>query len=176
MNRTFVGTAVAAALAFGATAAQAQGSAEIEELKAQMQALQAKLEKLEQQQKTQQESQDKATDAVAQVKSNVGDWVGRFQWKGDLRYRNETIDQEFALDERNRDRIRLRAGFVARVNDTVRAEVQATTTEGSDPRSSNQTLTNTDSRKPLDLDTAFFEWAPNASFKATLGKMRYPWV
>jgi hypothetical protein len=167
---------VGAGLTVVAPHASAQGTSDIEALREQLNALQAKIEQLETQQKAQAESTDKATDAVAQVKSNVGDWVGRFQWKGDLRYRNETIDQQFALDERNRDRIRLRAGFVARVNDTVRAEVQATTTEGSDPRSSNQTLTNTDSRKALDLDTAFFEWAPNASFRTTLGKMRYPWV
>jgi hypothetical protein len=167
---------VGAGLTVVAASASAQGTSEIEALRGELNALQAKIEQLERQQKAQAESADKTTDAVAQVKSNVGDWVGRFQWKGDLRYRNETIDQEFALDERNRDRIRLRAGFVARVNDTVRAEVQATTTEGSDPRSSNQTLTNTDSRKALDLDTAFFEWAPNASFRTTLGKMRYPWV
>jgi hypothetical protein len=176
VKQKIVAAGVAAALTSFASVASAQGTSEIEALREQLNVLQAKIEQLEKQQKAQAESSDKTTDAVAQVKSNVGDWVGRFQWKGDLRYRNETIDQEFAADERNRDRIRLRAGFVARVNDTVRAEVQATTTEGSDPRSSNQTLTNTDSRKPLDLDTAFFEWAPNASFKATLGKMRYPWV
>src|SRR5687768_7971489 len=143
MKSKLIPIAVAGALTFVATGASAQGTGEIEALREQLNALQAKIEQLEKQQKSQQESSDKTTDAVAQVKSNVGDWVGRFQWKGDLRYRNETIDQEFALDERNRDRIRLRAGFVARVNDTVRAEVQATTTEGSDPRSSNQTLTNT---------------------------------
>jgi hypothetical protein len=171
-----IAAGVAAALTSLTPVASAQGTSEIEALREQLNALQSKIEQLEKQQRAQAESADKTTDAVAQVKSNVGDWVGRFQWKGDLRYRNETIDQEFALDERNRDRIRLRAGFVARVNDTVRAEVQATTTEGGDPRSSNQTLTNTDSRKALDLDTAFFEWAPNASFKTTLGKMRYPWV
>lgn len=176
MNRTMVGVAVAAALALAAPGARAQGSAEIDELRAQLQTLQGKLEKLEQQQKAQQESQDKATDAVAQVKSNVGDWVGRFQWRGDLRYRNETIDQEFAADERNRDRIRLRAGFLARVNETLRVEVGAATTEGGDPRSSNQTLTNPNSRKALDLDVAYAEWQPNAHWRATFGKMRYPWA
>jgi hypothetical protein len=176
MNRTIVGVAVAAALAFAIPDAHAQGSAEIDTLRSQLQEMQAKLEKLEQQQKAQQDSQDKATDAVAQVKSGVGDWVTRFQWKGDLRYRNETIDQEFAADERNRDRIRARAGFVARVNDTLKAEVQAATTEGGDARSSNQTLTNPNSRKALDLDMAYAEWQPNAHWRATFGKMRYPWA
>ena len=80
------------------------------------------------------------------------------------------------MAERNRDRIRARLGFFAKVNDTVRVEMQATTAEGFDSRSSNQTLTNANARKALDLDTAYAEWAPNANWKLTLGKMRYPWV
>ena len=59
-----------------------------------------------------------------------------FTWKGDLRYRNETIEQQYTPD-RNRDRIRVRTGFVAKVNDTVKAEVGISTAENGDPRSSN---------------------------------------
>jgi hypothetical protein len=119
---------------------------------------------------------------VAQQRANVGDWVGRFQWKGDFRYRNETIDQEFVHSQRNRDRIRARFGFFAKVNDTLRVEMQATTDENlsggssGDARSSNQTLTDANSRKEVDLDTAYAEWTPNARNKVTFGKMRYPWV
>ena len=124
----------------------------------------------------QQESIDRTADNLAKTTANVGEWVGRWQWKGDLRYRNENIDQEFTARERNRDRIRVRAGFFARVNDTIRVEVQATTTENGDARSSNQTLTDGNSRKALDLDTAYAEWSPNANWKLTAGKMRYPWI
>jgi hypothetical protein len=172
--RSFSIPAVALVLACAASGAQAQ-SAEIAELKAQLAALQARVEQLEKQQQAQQESQDRTTDVLAQTRSSIGDWVGRFQWKGDLRYRNETIDQEFAARERNRDRIRLRAGFVARVNDKLRTEVMMATTENGDARSSNQTLTNANSRKSLDLDMAYAEWQPNEQWKATFGKMRYPW-
>jgi outer membrane murein-binding lipoprotein Lpp len=178
MKRHSIPTTVAGLLVAGALSmpAGAQGSGEMAELKAQLQALQSKIEALEKQQQAQQESQDRATDAIAQARSNIGDWVGRFQWKGDLRYRNENIDQEFASSERNRDRIRLRAGFFARVNETLRVEVMAATTENDDARSSNQTLTNFNSRKTLDLDVAYAEWQPAESWKATFGKMRYPWV
>ena len=96
-------------------------------MKAQLQALSAKVEEMEKQQKTQVEAQDRATDQIAQQRSAVGEWVGRFQWKGDLRYRNETIDQEFTAQKRNRDRIRARGGFFARVNDTLRVELQMAT-------------------------------------------------
>src|SRR5262245_30719774 len=138
MNKKLVSAAVTAALLSAACvpAAQAQGSAELQELKAQLEALQKKVASMEEAQQKQAEVQekqgelqDKTLDQVAQQRANVGDWVGRFQWKGDLRYRNETIDQEFVHSNRNRDRIRARFGFFARVNDTVRVEMQATTAE-----------------------------------------------
>ena len=176
---------------------------EFNALKAQFEALQGRLAQIEQQQQSQttavtqataavetqkaanadlQDSIDRTSDNLAKTAANVGEWVGRFQWKGDLRYRNETIDQQYVSGTRNRDRIRLRAGFFAKVNDTVRVEMQMTTTEhtltaaNGDPRSPNQTLTDVNSRKALDLDTAYAEWQPNPMWKVTLGKMRYPWV
>jgi outer membrane murein-binding lipoprotein Lpp len=181
MKNKLIEAAVAAALLSAACIpANAQGTAELEQLKAQLQALQAKVEEMEKAQKAQGDTQDKTIDMIAQQRANVGDWVGRFQWKGDLRYRNETIDQEFTAQKRNRDRIRLRAGFFARVNDTLRVEVQATTDEAiggnGDARSSNVTLTDANSRKRFDLDTAYAEWTPNANWKATFGKMRQPWA
>ena len=125
-----------------------------------------------------QESIDRTADNLART---VGEgassgWLGRWIWKGDLRVRNETIDQEATVTDRNRNRIRLRAGAFARVNDNTRVEIQFTTTEGGDARSSNQTFTDASSRKALDLDTAYVEWSPNDQWKITAGKMRYPWV
>jgi hypothetical protein len=179
MTKHLTSFACAALLLAGlAPAARAQGS-DLDQLKEQLAALQAKVAELEQQQKAQGEAQEHTTDVLAQTRSGVGEWVGRFQFKGDVRYRNETIDQEAAVSKRNRDRVRLRFGAVARVNDTVRAEVQLTTDENvgaeGDARSPNRTLTDANSRKEIDFDTAFVEWAPNAYWKATLGKMRYPW-
>src|SRR5262245_29620321 len=113
MKNKLMTAAVVAALSSAACipVASAQGTAELEQLKAQLQALQAKVEEMEKQQKAQTEAQERATDMIAQQRTNVGEWVSRFQWKGDLRYRNETIDQEGTAQKRNRDRIRLRGGF-----------------------------------------------------------------
>ena len=192
-----LGAATAVEAQQAAARPAAVSAADVEALKAQLQALQSRLAELEAAQKAQdeqiaaaksaagaataataeqQDAIDRNTDSLAQTRASVGDWVGRWTWKGDLRYRNENIDQEFTLRERNRDRIRARVGFVAKVNDTMKVEVQATTTENFDARSSNQTLTDANSRKALDLDTAYAEWAPNAHWKLTLGKMKYPWV
>lgn len=175
MSHRLIAAAVSGILAAVPLAAPAAAD-EVSELRAQLEAIQKRLADLEKQQAEAAEAQERTTDTLAKTRAGVGEWVGRFQWKGDFRYRNETIDQEFASSERNRDRIRLRGGFVAKVNNTVKTEVQMTTTEGADPRSSNQTLTGSNSRKSLDLDLAYAEWAPNALWKLTLGKQKYPWV
>ena len=112
---------------------------EIDLLKAQLKALQDRLAQLEQANSAQDAKLDQAAKQVAaQVAVNdeqqlaidnasdnlartVGEsassgWLGRWVWKGDFRYRNENIDQEFTTRARNRDRMRLRFGAVARVN------------------------------------------------------------
>ncbi len=96
-----IGAAVAAVLA----SAPAQAD-EVSELKAAVQALQKRIETLESQAKAVDETNDRQTDQIAMARSNTPGWVSNFAWKGDLRYRNENIDQQYAVT-RNRDRIRL---------------------------------------------------------------------
>ena len=170
-------------------AAPAVSAEELGALKAQLQALQERLAQLEAAQAEQrteqaaintdlQESVDRGSDNLARTvgESASSGWLARWQWKGDLRVRNETITQEFNPVDRNRNRFRLRAGAMARVNDNTRVEIQFTSTEGADARSANQTFTDANSRKSLDLDLAYVEWAPTDAWKLTAGKMRYPWV
>ncbi len=169
---------------------------ELEVLKAQLALLQERLAQLEAAQKSQEEKVETTVANQAVVNTDLQDsidrtadnlartvgegassgWMGRWVWKGDLRARNENIDQEATATERNRNRVRLRVGAFARVNDNTRVEVQFTTTEGADARSSNQSFTDANSRKALDLDTAYVEWSPTDQWKVTAGKMRYPWV
>lgn len=114
-----------------------------------------------------QQAVDGLSDAFAK------DVAARWKWKGDFRVRNENIVQDYSID-RNRSRVRVRLGFEAEVNPTVKAGFQFATTESGDARSSNQTLGDVNSRKALDLDLAYVEWAPNAATKVTLGKMKQP--
>ena len=116
-----------------------------------------------------QQAVDGLSDAFAK------DVAARWKWKGDFRVRNENIVQDYSID-RNRSRVRVRLGFEAEVNPTVKAGFQFATTESGDARSSNQTLGDVNSRKALDLDLAYVEWAPNAATKVTLGKMKQPLV
>lgn len=196
--RNITAAAVIAAATGAACLANAQTTApsELEMLKAQLAVLQQRLEQLEAAQQAQtarvdevkvaqetvntelQDSIDRTSDNLARA---VGEgassgWMGRWVWKGDLRVRNENIDQEATVAPRNRNRFRLRVGALARVNDTTRVEVQFASTEGSDARSSNQSFTDANSRKALDLDTAYVEWSPTDQWKLTAGKMRYPWA
>jgi Putative porin len=171
---------VAASVAAVLAASPARAD-EVSELKAAVQALQKRLDSLEAQAKSVEETNDRQTDQIAIAKASVGSWVPNFTFKGDLRYRNENIEQQYS-PKRNRDRIRARTGFVAKVNDTIRTEFGLATAEasgiadGGDPRSSNQTLTNGNSRKGVYLDLAYVEWQPHADWKVTAGKMKYPWV
>ena len=195
-----LGAVQSAQAAQAATApAPSISQADLDALKAQLKALQDRLAQLEQANTSQDKKIDDASKAVAaQVAVNneqqtaidntsdnlartVGDgassgWIGRWVWKGDFRYRNENIDQEYTVRARNRDRMRLRFGAVGRVNDDTKVELQLTTSENADARSPNQTLTDVSSRKPVVVDTAFVEWAPNDFVKVQAGKMRYPWV
>jgi hypothetical protein len=148
---------------------------EVSELKAAVQALQQRLDQMEAKAKVTEETNDRQSDQIAQTRSSVGSWVSNFTWKGDFRYRNEEIQQEYVRD-RNRDRIRARAGFVAKVNDTIKTELGLSTAELGDPRSPNQTLTGENVRKNIYIDVAYAEWQPVADWKFTVGKMRYPWV
>ncbi|MFM7626818.1 MAG: putative porin, partial [Gammaproteobacteria bacterium] len=170
-------------------AAPTVSAEELGALKAQLQALQERLAQLEAAQVEQrsaqetvntelQESVDRGSDNLARAvgESASSGWLARWQWKGDLRVRNETIQQEFNAVDRNRNRYRLRAGAMARVKETTRVEIQFASGEGADARSSNQTMTDANSRKALDLDLAYVEWVPTDTLRFTAGKMKYPWV
>ena len=124
-----------------------------------------------------QESVDRGADNLARTigESAASGWVSRWQRSGDLRVRFDTIDQANLVD-RDRGRFRLRAGALVRVNDDTRVEIQFATGEGGDARSANQTFTDANSRKALDLDLAYVEWSPTDTLTVTAGKMRYPWV
>jgi hypothetical protein len=160
MSIVFRNVVFAAATAFAlAGFAPGAAAAESDELRAEVAALKKRLDQVE---------------ASAKAQS-VPAWVNRITWNGDLRLRNEFLHQQYA-PERNRFRIRARAGLEAKVNDSVRTGFALATAEGGDPRSSNQTLTGENSRKPILLDLAYAEWAPGTDWKFTAGKMRFPLI
>ena len=113
------------------------------------------------------------------------DWATRVTLSGDIRYRYEYISDDtlnaappagVTTADRYRDRIRARFNAVARATDNMTVGIGFATTEGGDPRSSNQSLTGAFSRKPLDLDLAYFDWKFASWGNLVGGKMRQPFV
>jgi Skp family chaperone for outer membrane proteins len=146
-------------------------------LKAQNEQLEAKNKELETKGKALEETNDRQTDALAQISSRTKgmDWASRVAWKGDFRYRHEYIDPEEAVNDQTRQRIRVRFGLTAKINDTINATLQLATNGGNnDPRSTNQTLGSGWDRKGIAVDLAYADWAPAKGLNVQLGKMPYP--
>lgn len=179
MKRSLISVAVASALMVASISpdAQAQSNSELEALKAQLEALKSKVDALQKQQTQQQEAQDRTTDVIAQQKatSSGTDWASKIQFKGDIRLRHENVDPEEAVTDQSRERIRVRFGFTAKINDTVTGVVQlATNAENSDPRSANTTLGSGFSRKGVGFDLAYIDWKPGWGLNIQGGKIPQP--
>ncbi|MDY6948666.1 MAG: putative porin [Pseudomonadota bacterium] len=122
-----------------------------------------------------------AQQAVEVGKVKGADWAGKVAITGDVRYRYEMISDDTSnggvqAADRYRDRIRARLNAIVKATDTIIVGIGMTTTEGGDPRSGNQSLTNSFSRKSLDLDTAFFDWKFSSWGNVIGGKMKQPFV
>lgn len=83
-------------------------------------------------------------------------WLDRFSVSADFRYRHELI-KETGNTMRNRERIRARLGlgFDAGAGFAIKLRLAS---GNADPVSTNQSLTDAFSRKPIMLDRAFVQW------------------
>jgi FtsZ-binding cell division protein ZapB len=111
------------------------------------------------------------------------DWASKITLTGDVRYRYEAISDDSATNaqgvtaaDRFRDRIRARFSAVAKATDTITVGFGLTTAEGQDPRSGNQSLTGVFSKKPIELDLAYFDWKFASWGDLIGGKMKQPFV
>ncbi len=155
-----------------------QVSRDLAEIKAKNERLEAEVEYLKENAKAQRK--EGAVEAVEVA--NLKTATSKFTWSGDFRYRNEQIETATSTlaDEytRGRDRIRLRFGVTAKINDTVTGRFQISTAGGAggDPRSTNQTLGEDWSRKSVGIDLAYVDWKPASFLNVQLGKMPQPWT
>ncbi|MGH8185846.1 MAG: putative porin, partial [Steroidobacteraceae bacterium] len=184
------------------SAGMAATADELAQIREQLQGLMQRVDKLEQENQTlKTENEDlKAQDdylkaearglrkegaTVSTAVGNLrgGEWASRVTLTGDVRYRYEMISDDtvtvqganrVVTADRYRDRIRARFNAVARATDNITVGLGFATTEGQDPRSSNQTLTNTFSRKSLELDLGYIDWKFSSWGNLIGGKMRQP--
>lgn len=107
----------------------------------------------------------------------VPEWLDRLKWEGDIRLRYQADlfadgnapepyfqaigqDVDNTLEDRQRERVRLRLGLNANITGGVDAGIRITTGNTSDPVSTNQTLGNTGNKYSLVLDRAFLKLRP----------------
>lgn len=116
------------------------------------------------------------------VKSGMQDWVTAWKLNGDFRGRFEGFysDNPNFVD-RNRWRYRLRVGLTAAMKNDIEVGSRLASGEvNGDPISTNQTLQDNASKKPVTIDLAYAKWSPlNTAEWAgsfTLGKMDNPFV
>jgi outer membrane murein-binding lipoprotein Lpp len=151
---------------------------ELQDLKARNERLEAEVEYLKSNAKEarKQVANDEAT--LSTLNSTAMTAANKYTWSGDFRYRHETIDDESVATIRNRDRVRVRFGVAAKVNDFVNVNLRLSTTNtGNDNyRSTNQTLGTGWDRKPVSFDLAYADWKPLPTTQVLLGKMPIPFV
>ena len=111
-------------------------------------------------------------DPVKDVKKSI-DWLDRFAFSGDMRNRVEGIFQNSGPNAtaRVRERIRLRFGATMKITDEVLAGLRLASGDANDPISTNQTLTEEFTRKPISLDQAYITLTP----KQSIGLQDYAW-
>jgi hypothetical protein len=120
-----------------------------------------------------------ASNEISKVKG--ADWATKLKGRGDFRFRHEMIESERVVSgqaedaaDRTRQRIRARLGFDYKVTDTVKGTLLFAT-GGDDPRSSNQTLGGTGTRKSIGVDMAYVDWQFMNGGNLVLGKQPHPY-
>jgi hypothetical protein len=164
-------------------AANTQLQTENTELKALVDRRDAETDYLKSQTKELREEAAVASNEISKVKG--ADWATKIKARGDFRYRHEEIHRERTVstdgvttvedaEDRYRHRIRARFGIDAQVSDNLKTTFQLSTSEGNDPRSSNQSLDDNATRKAINLDMAYADWTFNQGANLIFGKQPYP--
>jgi hypothetical protein len=181
MKKTIVPLLCAGGILLGAlwatpTHAQRRSVAEelIEILEADGKLSREKADELRQRAKVENEAREAGLEAfrrdpVKAVKTDM-DWLNRLSFFGDGRFRVEGFYQD-ETNARTRERIRLRLGMRARISDEIEGVLRLTTGTANDPISTNQSLDNLFTRKPINLDQWYLQFSPGKTF----GLDRFEW-
>jgi cell division septum initiation protein DivIVA len=160
-------------------ASNTQLQSENEQLKAVVDRREAEIDYLKSQTKELREEGAVASNEISKVKG--ADWATKLKGRGDFRFRHEMIESERVVSgqaedaaDRTRQRIRARLGFDYKVTDTVKGTLLFAT-GGDDPRSSNQTLGGTGTRKSIGVDMAYVDWQFMNGANLVLGKQQHPY-
>jgi len=111
--------------------------------------------------------------------ASVPKWVNRIHFKGDFRlryqYQNKYLSHDQGDADRGRGRYRWRLGAVADVTKDKKWQVGFGLSSGSgDPRSTNQTFTNSFEKFGVKINYAYAQYKPVKWLKAIGGQMKNP--
>lgn len=109
----------------------------------------------------------------AQSNSEMPSWIENFILKGDLRLRNEYIDNDPGFNN-NRQRLRFRFGGKTKVNNTVKLSFGLATGSSNSPTSTNQTFEQEFQSKDIWLDYAFADYEAFDWLNLIGGKFKSP--
>ncbi|MCM2280283.1 MAG: putative porin [Bdellovibrionaceae bacterium] len=103
-------------------------------------------------------------------------WVDKTQLKGDLRFRTDRAKAQGA-PEQIRNRIRLRAGLTAQVNEKVDVAFRLTTAGSTADSviSADQTLDDANTKKQAWFDQAYLNWSVTEGSRLVVGKLPVPY-
>lgn len=105
--------------------------------------------------------------------AKASEWFDSVDITGDLRYRLDTVDQEYEVSS-HRHRIRARLNFVGKVSSDLNVVVGLGSGAEDDAISDNQSLGDGFSSKPIWLDLAYFDYSPFNGGNFYAGKMENP--
>ena len=106
-------------------------------------------------------SETKETRNKELAKEIVPDSARNWTWKGDIRLRNDYRNRTGSGQDVNRQRIRFRYGFDAKVSDALKVGARFVTGNTTDPISTNQTFDTSFNHKNFLLDRAFVQYTPD---------------
>lgn len=121
----------------------------------------------------------KKTDALSNFDQKLA-WAAKTQFKGDVRFREETVHNDGVPNNKDQDRQRIRArlGAYSEINPQVDTGIRIATGSNDDARSTNQDLNNYFDKKQIWLDQGYIDYHPDAIKNLHLvgGKMPQQWV
>lgn len=115
------------------------------------------------------------------AKEVVPESARNWTWDGDMRLREEYRNRTGSGLDTNRQRIRFRYGFEAKVSDHLKAGARMATGNTTDPISTNQSFNTSFNHKTIVFDRAYLRYTPELpgvnEFKLTGGMIENPfWV
>jgi hypothetical protein len=153
--------------------------------------LQAELAKDQKEKQIAQQAQQETNEQIAATAKKTNDlsvfdqklaWAARTQFKGDVRFRQETVKIQGESNnggrDKDRQRIRARLGAYTEINNQVDTGIRISTGSSDDARSTNQDQDNYFNKKSIWLDLGYIDYHPDQikNLHVIGGKMLQPWV